>query len=352
MSSTNLTNISTPLNNNQTATNGTFTFKRIYFVPTFKLEYIVPLIMIILLTGISGIIGNSMVFYLERKRRKKMKRSGPRPLERSMSIYFIKSLALSDLLSCIIHTPLGCFWLLFDSTIKNDLECKLHRVALMSLSCITILNVTFIAIERYLAVFYPLRAPSVAVSKVCVILAWVFGTVVGIAHILPYKAVSIDIGQYAYTVICIPYTEKQVGQVLMTVHTVIMYLIPNIIMLVSSILISRFLRKRKRQISDGIVNATEKSQAWRFKDTGMFVKIMFAFSIPYSLFFVVGILKEAGVVKFNFVVELFIQKFTFILAFTNCAINPIIYITGSKDLKSMTRKMFTSSTVNTEKTNP
>lgn len=347
MSSTNLTNISTSLNYSQT-TNATFTFKRIYIVPSLQMPYKILSMMIILLTGILGIIANSMVFYLERKRGKKIKRTGPRPLERSMSMYFIKSLALSDLLSCIVHTPLGCFWL-FDTTIKNDLECQLHRVALMSLSCITILNVTFIAIERYLAVFYPLRAPSVAVSKVCVILAWVFGTIVGVAHVLPYKAVSFDIGKFAYTIICISYAEKQVAQILMAVHTVIMFVIPNIIMLISAILISRFLRKRKRQISDGIVNATEKSQAWRFKDTGMFVKITFAFYIPYTLFFVVGVLKEIGHVQFNASLESLTQLSIFILAFTNCAINPIIYVTGSNDIKNMARKIFNSSSTDTEK---
>jgi hypothetical protein len=340
MNLTNLTNTFSSLYNQSKNHYGTgFSFARIYFFPKLAVPFQVIVVALILLTGLTGTIGNLMVFYIERKRRKMKRRAGPRPFERSLSMYFIKSLALSDLLSCIIHTPLGVLWV-FEESIKGDLECKLHIVALMSLSCITILNVTFIAIERYLAVFYPLKAPSVEISKVCVILSWVFGTIVGIVHILPYRSKRFEVGDYLYTVHCVSQADKEVSKVLMAVHTVVMYVIPNMVMCFSAILINRFLRERKRQIHDGIVNATVRSQAWRFKDTKMFMNIIFFFYIPYTLFFVAGVAKEIGEVKFNFLIESIIQLATFMLAFTNCAVNPIIYVTSSKEIRKIAVSLF------------
>lgn len=72
----------------------------------------------------------------------------------------------------------------------------------------------------------------------------------------------------------------------------------------------------------------------------MYVKIIFVFYVPYTSFFIANILKEFGVIEVNVKTKPIIQLSTFILAFTNCAINPIIYIMSSQDFKKVTKKLF------------
>lgn len=333
------TNISVSENGTNVTGNGIFVYPKIYFFPQLKSPFMGITVFIIVTIGLAGIVGNSLIFFLEYKRQQMKKGQVRRPLERSMSMYFIKSLALSDLLSCIIHTPLGVIWL-YDDSIKSDIDCRMHRIALMSLSCITILNVCFISVERFLAVFYPFKAPTVTVSKIYVVLAWVFGFLVGLLYVVPYKRQRLEVGPYLYTVICISsLPDEIISGVLVGVHTIIMFFIPNIIICVTSICISRFLRKRKMQIASGELKSSQRVNSWRIKDTAMFVKIIFAFYIPYTTFFVANILKETGVIKVNFLIESIIQLSTFVLAFSNCAINPVIYITSSPDFKKVISKL-------------
>lgn len=326
---------------NGTIGNGTFVFPKFYFFPKLAPDFLALTIFLIVFIGLAGIVGNSLIFYLEYKRKRMTRGQTKRPLARSLTMYFIKSLALSDLLSCIIHTPLGVVWLV-DGSIKNNLECKLHRITLMSLSCITILNITFIAIERFLAVYFPLKAPTVTVSKVCVLLAWFFGFVVGIIHIVPYKSQRLEVGPILYTIICVSSPpDESISSLLVGIHTTIMFVVPNIIICVTAIYISKFLRQRRRQVNCGKLRSSERVNAWRIKDTAMFVKIIFAFYIPYTTFFATNILKEINVIKVNFLIESIIQLSTFLLAFSNCAINPIIYMTSSNDFKKVANQLRT-----------
>ncbi|EDO43269.1 predicted protein [Nematostella vectensis] len=250
-------------------------------------------------SGVTGIIGNTLVLVLENRKRKAANTpSKRRAFERCLTLYFLKSLALTDLLCSIVDVPMTVVYIYADIFNKNW-QCIVFHFPLFGFPIITITNLVVISLERYMAVFYPFRAPTRAFAKNLVITAWIVGGILCVVLTLAAK--------------------KRLGE---------------------ASKLSRYTSKRRREIRNHTTRVDgNSSQTWRFKDTQMFVNVIFAFCIPYSVYFVYNSVKRFAALQVNYELDYVVRLLAGILGFSNSALNPIIYFSSSTlfrtDLKNM-----------------
>ncbi|EDO44182.1 predicted protein [Nematostella vectensis] len=201
--------------------------------------------------GVVGILGNTIVLVFEWKKRKGADTPAKRKvLERTLTLYFMKSLALTDLFCLVIGVPLIQI-LLFADIFRKDWHCLVHNFPFFCFPCITIMNLVVISVES----------------------------------------------------------------------------------------LSRFLQKRKREIRNSANIHCNASQAWRLKDLQIFVKVIFAFCIPYSAFFLYNLGKRFANLELSYELDYTVRMLAGVLAISNSALNPIIYFSSSRLFRSQLKNM-------------
>ncbi|EDO31861.1 predicted protein [Nematostella vectensis] len=120
---------------------------------------------------------------------------------------------------------------------------------------------------------------------------------------------------------------------------VFVYLVPNAIMFYTAATVSRFLRKRSRDIQDSANIHSNNSQGRRFKDTKMFINVIFAFCIPYSTYFVYNLVKRFAGLELSYELDFTIRMSGGVLATFNSCINPMIYLFSYKDFRRELRNI-------------
>ncbi|EDO42358.1 predicted protein [Nematostella vectensis] len=166
--------------------------------------------------------------------------------ECSLTLYFMKSLAITDLLCSLVNAPLTCMFIYVDM-LNSDWACKVYHMPLFGLPCITITNLTVIAMERYLAIFRPFWCPSQSFSKKLVIMAWVVGGSLGIILTLPIRNTHVVINSEVNTSTCLAGNEKVWEKAVFSVVMFLVYFVPNLVMLYTAVAI--IINRRKRQES-------------------------------------------------------------------------------------------------------
>ncbi|XP_032231984.1 allatostatin-A receptor [Nematostella vectensis] len=287
---------------------------------------------VVLLCGAIGFIGNTLVLVFERKKRKAADTpSKRRAFERSLTLYLLKSLALTDLLCSVINPPL--FLYLMNGNHTANWHCVVNNIPVFCFPAMTILNLVVISLDRYMAVFHPLRALTRAFAKKLVIAAWIVGAILAVILALPVRNMYIELDGNVYTFSCIGSSKEVWEKVDFGVITLLVYLVPNAIMFYTAATVSRFLRKRSRDIQDSANIHSNNSQGRRFKDTKMFINVIFAFCIPYSTYFVYNLVKRFAGLELSYELEFTIRMSGCVLATFNSCINPIIYLFSYKDFR-------------------
>jgi hypothetical protein len=246
-------------------------------------------------------------------------------------MYFVNSLAITDVCNSLINIPLFAINM-FEEFLVYKVGCLVYSVTLFTLPAVTILNLLVISVERYLAIFYPHHAPERRLSRKLVIGAWIGGFIVGILTTLTMDIVRHDINDLEYALTC--KYDKQVPwkNGLYTAIAILMFFLPTIAMFYTASRIICFLKKRKRQIMQGRHNTTNK-RTTSFQDTQLLMNVIFAFCIPYSLFFVYNTVKTFKNVELSFHDDYTIRVVSALTALSNSAINPIIYVHGSRQIR-------------------
>lgn len=122
------------------------------------------------IAGFYGLIANSLILYFTYMRTPVCVDLAHAYNRQALTDVFIQSLALSDVLCCLVSLPLFIAELFVDF-IKSDTTCKVTRYFIMYFPIATC-NYLVIGIERYLAVFHSLRIPSSRMGKSLVVAAW------------------------------------------------------------------------------------------------------------------------------------------------------------------------------------
>ncbi|TSK92872.1 G-protein coupled receptor 39 [Bagarius yarrelli] len=124
-----------------------------------------------------GIVGNSITIHVTQV----LQRNGY--LQKSVTDHMV-SLACSDLLVLLIGMPVELYsaiWFPFSSA-SGNVACKIYNFLFEACSYATILNVTTLSFERYMAICHPFRYKSLAHARTAhlILAAWLTSVLIAV----------------------------------------------------------------------------------------------------------------------------------------------------------------------------
>jgi len=332
-----------------------------------------------ILTGIYGLIANSLILYFMYKKTTTnyQMRAFSR---RSLIDRFIQSLALSDVLCSVTSLPIYVTEIL-TNFINTDATCRASRYVMFYFPVVTIMNYLFIGIERYLGVYHPLKVPSELLCKRLIVVAWILGAIFSGLAVPSYGLVRYDMSDDKYTFVCKYHSSTVIDRIHFLGFTIFIYVIPSVILTTTSVLILKFLRRFPRRFispensptyhndngsSSTSANASRlnlptisrrvvarqgtqfcqnsfvssSANASGYKVTSMFVSLIFAFIIPYMLFIFYNSLAIILNLKVSFTVDYVIRMMAGVLVYANGAVVSTILFYNSSYLREQLEALF------------
>jgi len=290
------------------------------------------------IAGIYGLTANVFILYFTSKR--KVIDGQRTAFRRSLTDCFIKSLALSDILGALIGLPVFTAEMFIDY-MQTDLICKIVRYGIIFFLVVTIMNYFVIGIERYLTVYYPFSVPSNRVCKRLVVAAWIVGGLFTMLPMPSYNLVRFDVGNNMYTHVCKYDNTDQSLRGFFLSFTVIVYIVPCIVLTVTSIRVLKFLR-RMRRVAPGTNPQITRTNVSTYKTTNMFISLIFAFIIPYIAFMFYSGTFMILKVKISFSQDYISRHLNVMVAYANGAIGATILFYQRPYLRRKLIEMFRS----------
>ena len=288
--------------------------------------------------GCLGFFGNCLLLYFLWKKPK------GNPIQRSSFMknfnLYVKSMSLSDILSCVVSLPLICIQLLFD-VFQSGWPCKLVRYVNFIFPVITVNNLVVISLEKYLSTRANPRTLSAGTVQKLIIFAWVFGLFFMLFPAATYDGVRMDLNDTHFTVICRNDPNFYPFKIILVVFPV-QYLLPGIVITYINICLMKTVWVRgNRKIGNGQLNNAfkDKMRAVRIRGLSLLITITFTFIISYFVFL--------GYQMANTLLTLSNRDFsTYFLfryasgsiAYLNCVTDVIIYFVQMKDFREFLRK--------------
>lgn len=137
------------------------------------------------LTFLFGLIGNALVIYLILKIKKLQ----------SITSLFLMSLAFADLLLIVICVPMKIAEFLSDNHwIFGSFMCRLYHYLHTFTAICSVLNLTAMSFERYLAIIHPLKAKIRCThtrAKIIIFLTWILSIFAALPVLLGKKLVKL-----------------------------------------------------------------------------------------------------------------------------------------------------------------
>ena len=283
------------------------------------------LFVLFLIVGVGGLVGNILILYfLSKKKSVPFLQSSS--FLRNFDLY-MKSLALSDILSCSISVPLASVEIMYD-VFQSGWPCRTVRYISVTFTFITINNLIAISTERFLSTRAVPKTFSVTSVRKIVYAAWIAGLIVALAPAATINGVRYDINATHYTVVCKPDTRYLPYRATVVSIVLIQYFLPSIALIGINIVLARRVWKiRKRRVDvlqDNAVRARMRSH--QIKTTNLLIIVTLAFVIPYCLLLYysayVAIVKPPLDVQVDFV----LRYSSAVLIFSNSAVNFVIYL--------------------------
>ncbi|XP_078382260.1 uncharacterized protein LOC144664938 [Oculina patagonica] len=331
MSSLHADNVSLP-------NNGTDVFGKIYVLrpidPSTKLVLLLSLVAI----GVIAFVGNVLILlFLKTKERAN---SFMRTCSFLMNFsFYIKSLAISDVLSSIVPIPYTSLRLYFD-VFQRGWGCKIGRYLTFVFPCITINNLLVISFGKYFSTRQVPRTFSHSTVKRIILFAWLAGFVVVLFPAATYEGIRYDLNNTHYTVICRSNNQYFPFRVIFVSFLFLQYIIPSCILirLNISLIITLWTRARRTidaQRDNGIRSVV---RAARVRTIYTVVALTFAFVIPYLLYFIYVVYHMVAQPKMDFETDRVIRTASAIVALSNSAINVVIYLVRMKDFRTFLKR--------------
>ena len=290
------------------------------------------LFVLFLIVGVSGLVGNILILYFLFK-----KKSVPflqcSSFLRNFDLY-MKSLALSDILSCSISVPLASVEIMSD-VFQSGWPCRTVRYINVTFTFITVNNLIAISVERFLSTRAVPKTFSVTSVRKIVYAAWIGGFLVALAPAATMNGVRYDINATHYTVVCKPDTRYLPYRATVASVVLIQYFLPSIALIGINIILARRVWKiRKRRVDVLQDNAIRvRMRSHQIKTTNLLIIVTLAFVIPYCLLLYysayVAIVKHPLDVQVDFV----LRYSSAVLIFSNSAVNFVIYLIQMKDFR-------------------
>ena len=304
----------------------------VYVVTPVGFDTKLILFVLFLIVGVIGLVGNILILYfLSKKKAVPFLQSSP--FLRNFD-HYMKSLALSDILSCSISVPLTSVEIMY-GVFQRGWPCRTVRYISVTFTFITINNLIAISVERFLSTRDVPKTFSVTSVRKIVYAAWIAGLIVALAPSATMNGIRYNINATHYTVVCKPDTSYIPYRVTFASVVLIQYVLPSIALIGSNIILARRVWKiRKRRVDvlqDNAIRARMRSH--QTKTTNLLIIVTLAFVIPYSLLLYylayVAIVKPSRDLQVDFVT----RYSGAVLVFSNSAVNFFIYLVQMKDLR-------------------
>ena len=289
-----------------------------------------------------GFVGCCLILYFLRKKPRK------NPLQansfaKNLNTY-VRSLCLSDLLSCAVSMPLVCLQMSLD-VFQSGWVCKIVRYLNFVFPVITINILVVISLEKYLSTRPIPRTFRVSTVRKMIIAAWLLGILVMLFPSATYDGIRVDLNDTHYTVIC-RYVEFFYPFKITLILFPIQFVFPTVfIIYVNVSLIRTVWVKRKRQLSCNMNNAFKAHlRATRIKGISLLIALTFAFIFPFSLFVVNAAYTQIAKPQRDFSTDYMIRYGTGSIGYLNPVLNVIIYFAQMKDFREFLKKRFSRRT--------
>ena len=170
--------------------------KQYVFTPA-GLDVKLPISALIVVAAAVGFAGNLCVLRFTNNEEKKPVRARSSTLN-----FFIRSLALSDVLASLIGAPVIVAWLNYDLFVTKW-TCSITPFFTLVFIVITNFNLVVIAVERYICTCRPTSRPlSSRTVRKAVKGAWLLGFLFSLGFSYSMSEVTVDLNSTHYTLVC------------------------------------------------------------------------------------------------------------------------------------------------------
>ena len=256
----------------------------------------------------------------------------------------IANMAMSDLLYPIFLFPVRLaelnvgLWLI-GGTLGQAL-CKILPFLTEISMVVSIQSLVLITVDRYAAVVVPLRSPLIS-RKVCrclIVGTWILAAAFHWPYLFTFNLVEYQEEKWCENQWEVIFGENSSFGIYILSAFIFFYYIPFVVLV---ILYSIILIKLKKQAHPGEQSASAEEQRTRrnrnvLKMTVSIVVAFFICLIPYSIQVVTSYFVPKNTLDCKFWVSYNVAWF---MAYTNCAINPIICLTFTSNYRQAFRKL-------------
>ena len=281
-----------------------------------------------------SLVGNSLIVLIVYKT----------PTLRKPINMLIANMAMSDLLFPIFLIPVRLTdlhvgsWLI-GGTLGQAL-CKIHPFLIEISMKVSIQSLVLITVDRYAAVVVPLRSPLIS-RKVCrclIVGTWILAAAFYSPYFFTFNLVEYQEGKRCMNQWEVIFAEKSSLAIYLLSTYIFSFYIPFVVLV---ILYSIILIKLKKQVHPGEQSANAEEQRTRrnrnvLKMTVAIVVAFFICWIPFSIQVVTFYFVPKNTFDCKFFVSHNVALF---MAYTNCAINPIICLTFTSNYRQALRRL-------------
>ncbi|XP_036406270.1 trace amine-associated receptor 13c-like [Megalops cyprinoides] len=234
------------------------------------------------------------------------------------------SLALSDILVGVIVMPFQFTLLIESCWLFGTTFCSILNLFSLYLTCVSIYNVTFIAVDRFIALFDPFHYSNrvtVRVTLLVICFIWILSIFYTMA-LLYFNGNMLE--QKTCPIVC----PVSISLIWATVDLIVGFIVPCLTMILLYVHIFALAKKHaesikcvgKQQFKNARKGNSMASEWKAAKLLGIIVSVFLMCLVPYNI----GLLATANVEKTATSGHL-IPNFLACLIFLNSTMNPIIY---------------------------
>ena len=280
---------------------------------------------IFILLDFAAIVGNSLVctaFYRN-------------PSLRTVTNYFVLSLALTDLSIAVLIIPLSTISTIANTVILGDFECRIRFICGYILASTSVLTIMLLAINRYLhvtraalcrLVYTKRRSLRMTVSAwtVSVVVVMVMFFISGIQ----FQRDSIKPS------LCLWVFSKRSGPIIVRVVPNIIITVCSLVIAVCSVKVYHTIRQHNITVSPSSEVKHSPLGVEQAKVTRILTAVVVGFYICFLPPFISNILR-----MFGYVSKLYYNFYFVFPGFTSSVINPLMYAIMSKPFRKEFRKI-------------
>lgn len=278
------------------------------------------------MTFLVSLLGNSLVIHVVR--------TTP-SMYTSVNLY-IANMAFSDIISATVCTPTSVKMLFNEySWIDGLIGLVLCRFVFFlfysSFACSTF-NLVAIAVDRYLAVTKPLYRYSFRTVKINIAVIWTASSLLSIPIICGYVN---TLEHHESVTTCYDFDRDEAYKVGVTIMALLCYIIPLLCATILYTMTGCRLRVRtKSNIGCHSLRRQIQAKESAFKATKMMVTIIVVFALCWAPFFTYHVTKgwyNDGLWR---IFEWYYRPLCFLLASTNGALNPCLYLLFNSNFRN------------------